>query len=161
MSTDTSKLVGYCPDAALPFKRGDRALVPKGTPVRDRKGTKPAGRSQIVEVNHILSGQTWTMETIIKRPDGSLSHIPMNTTRGLLGLAKQLGIDFHNEHDLTETLRGIAHAEDCKTGEVVADLETAPPGTYYTKIHVSNPTVRWAGSNGYWREADINLVQKA
>lgn len=33
------------------------------------------------------------------------------------------------------------------------------PGREYPGLKVENPRVRWAGSGGYWREADINDVK--
>lgn len=30
----------------------------------------------------------------------------------------------------------------------------------WSQKHLTNPTVRWAGSGGYWAEADINDVEK-
>lgn len=50
---------GYHPEHKLPIKQGDTVLIKKGTLVKNiHFGTKPAGRTYRVKVNHTLPGQS-------------------------------------------------------------------------------------------------------
>jgi hypothetical protein len=51
------KFSGYCEKRLLPFKPGDRVLIPKGIPIRNvRRGRYVCGRAYTVTVHHILPG---------------------------------------------------------------------------------------------------------
>ena len=56
--TTSPRFVGYHDEHSLPIKRGDTVTIVKGTPVRNRGKTKPAGRTYKIKVDHLLPGCT-------------------------------------------------------------------------------------------------------
>jgi hypothetical protein len=92
-----AKFIGYVKE--LPIKPGDRVRIPKGVIVRCNGENKPAGRTFIVRVNHVLNGYTL---------------------------------------DASEQAYQMRHGR------------TVGPAV--------NPKAVWAGSGGYWCEADINDI---
>jgi hypothetical protein len=49
------KFIGYCP--VIPFKRGDKVRIPKGTLVKTcTKGVRITGRTYTITVDHVLHG---------------------------------------------------------------------------------------------------------
>ena len=50
--------IGYHDDHELPLKRGDVVTIKKGTVIKFRGGTKLAGKTYKVTIDHILPGMS-------------------------------------------------------------------------------------------------------
>lgn len=138
----------------LPVAPKMRVRIKKGTQLRSthpqRHGTFEAGRTYTVTVHHVLPGQTYTVGSVY---DDGRAVLNGTHWRDLYHLCQSLGIDYpygsvKNDECLLSELR--------KTGL----LEVVEKGHHQSlRLHTQNPKVRWAGSGGYWVEADINDVE--
>ena len=150
--------VGYHEHSKLPFKVGDVVLLPKGTPVKSTnpaRGSYVTNKEQRVRVAAVGSGQSF--------PVGTVTHctgLPVNFRWSVSGndlphLASVLGLPYE-----TPPEQSAAHREI----ERVARQNLKPVGNgirFIAEVPTLNPTVRWAGTGGYWCEADINHVKAA
>ena len=76
--------------------------------------------------------------------------------KDLYGVMERLGLPHHYRREIEEALeviKGLAMQDlvsPYKHGRVLQAC-----------LHIENPSVRWAGTGGYWQEADINDVEIA
>ncbi len=148
--------IGFQDLRTLPLKRGDMVKIPKGVVVHTHKGPKVSGRVQVVEVNHILDGSTVFAGDLVKLEDGTDSWNWMCSDRQLLGYMVELNLPH------------VSNAEFEASKEILRQRALANLVAYHPhdpncrifrgRIHLSNPMVRWAGSNKYWKGVDINDV---
>lgn len=148
---ETTNYRGYCKD--LPVKRGDKVSIPKGAMVRSMHPSRnpcPAGRGIKVTVHHTLCGVTMT-----------IGHYYTETSQWFWAV---------REKDLYHAMeqRGLPYGTRDETEASMASLQKEAMNTLvdtYNQgkvlravLHLENPKVCWAGSGGYWCEADINDV---
>lgn len=145
------KFIGY--HSSLPIKQGQTITIKKGMPVRTLKhGVTGAGRTYKVKVNHILNGQTLTVGTVLRRQGEDEKFVWMCSDRDLYFLMGRFGLstaarDFEASK---ATLQEMALKN-------LVPVKGAPDGRAFTAVlHTCNPSIRWAGTGGYWCEIDIN-----
>lgn len=126
---------GYFADHELPLKPGDTVTIPKGTPIRTtgRERHKVAGRAHSVRVDHILNGRSFT-----------IGHVSSDGTRHHIGLYRTDEAAIVERYGVSS--RELLHHPDAREHE------------RYIIIPMEPPTIRWAGTGGYWHEVDINLI---
>jgi len=141
----------------LPLQKGDRIRVPRGTLIRTTNPSKPreyrSKVSRTVRVDHTLSGQS--IVVAFKHPTryirGSMHW------RDFYNICQNRGLDYpyQQEPPIDELLAMF------KEAGIELEERDALGGKYQNVwLHLNNPSVRWAGSGGYWCEADINDVGK-
>jgi hypothetical protein len=129
-----TKYVGYLDDSAIPFKQGEKVVIPAGTkvktmhPSRNEYVTK---RRQTITVHHLLNGRS-------------------------IRVAMMSNCDRHAFPQFAN-----AYAEFDALREMMRDMTGDELRLAYAMqdeilIHPSNATVCWPGTGGYWCEADIN-----
>ena len=123
---------GYVPDSQLPVKRGDVVRIRKGTPVATgRRNTRLAGRTYTVKVHHVLPG----------------IEIPLYDL-------------FNDRHwELYQSYFSLEELFEMEYELLECQQPGGNPGNAYRPIPITNPRVVWAGTGGYWTEADINTVE--
>ena len=145
---------GYYPDHSLPFKRGDTVIVPKGTLICGTGGApKVSGRMQVVKVHHLMPG---SMAFLVKKLSGG---------RFYFDCVDRTMEDALTRAGATEALKILQGPNvNLFAEEVIQDLEDRGLLRWDGAkgyLVLSNPSVVWPGSGGYWREADINEVKAA
>jgi hypothetical protein len=135
--TVSEKYKGYYDFSELPDLRGKRVKVPAHTKVSStnpRKSSYVLSRPQTVVVHHLGCGMS-----------ACVGH--MNAQGERRGrLVDKADIRALSPWYETEDVEALVHHEDAR---VLG---------YSVFLPVSNPTVVWVGSGGYWCEADINVV---
>lgn len=133
------RYLGFHEERALPIKRGDEIIVPKGVSVRSMgsRGTYVTKRSQKVRIHHTLPGQS----------------IPVVAVEKHKRILYPLGDTVFEHYDAL--IVQYAHASD---PEVRSALHTE---MRFLDVPVSNPSIVWAGTGGYWCDVDINDVLAA
>lgn len=132
----------------LPFKKADIVLIPKGTMVKKIGQTpKPAGRTYKVKVDHVLPGMSIPVGTYWPNSERSL-HLEEMCERS------------SGAYDIKRAY-GTLNLKDLIFFMTWEERETAT-GKKYLRLFlpIENPKVCWAGTGGYWAEADVNDVQK-
>lgn len=128
----TTKHYGYCEPSALPVKAGDTITIKRGTKVKCRDITFPAGRNYKVKVNHILRGSSICVGYLCRN---GVFEASWSDRRDAERIKKKYGtLDF----------------------AILFPLMTVIDRQVF--LAMSPPLVRWAGSGGYWAECDINEV---
>ena len=129
-------LAGFHEDAKLLIKPGTVVIVPKGTKVTSTHPTRTewiTQRAQRVTVNHILNGVSYACDSL----------------------------DRH-QHEYLKEKMGVTDAEIDSRVEAYHDAikEKGYKNVNFLDFafHVSNPSVRWPGTGGYWNEVDMNAV---
>ncbi len=127
----TDKLYeGYHADADLPFKKGDRVRVKKGARLFSTHPQKGGYYES-------YRSQVVTVKHMMR----GQTYMPPHITEG--------------ERDRLE-LKGF--------GEQLAEMDrlrkTDMQAWHNFRIHTRNPRVVWAGTGGYWIEADVNDVEE-
>lgn len=140
---------GYCDDLkTLPVKAGDTVHLPAGTRVTGYNiEPKVLKRAQQVKVHHILCGQSVRIGDVY--PSGAVA-INGCHHRELDSYCRRFGIETKGWSD-DSAYRKLADLPQ-------AERKEDRPGWVQIWLHLENPKVVWAGSGGYWREADINDV---
>lgn len=125
--------LGFHYDNELPIKKGDNIKLPKGTLYRHRGELREVKRATTVKVHHILPGLSMCVGYFSplfgKMYWNYLNRSDHSRLMDLYGLNYKL-----------EELWPIMRVDEC--GNVF--------------IPLSNPEIVWAGSGGYWSDADIN-----
>lgn len=149
------KFIGYHHESTLPIKKGDKVRIPKGVEVKSREGVKISGRPQTVDVNHVLPGVSANVGILTKglEPGGADHWSWQIRVRDLEDLMRQLGLPCGNNLDFEVSRQVILIRARENLIPCTGDSDCR---SFYGRVHVSNPMVRWAGSNGYWRSVDIN-----
>jgi hypothetical protein len=138
MPEPPEKFKGFHNDRDLPFTKGQKIVIPVGTPVLNlKRGNYVTTRKQTITINHFGCGQSFHIGYLVdgKRVSGShynRSDIPL--LEGKYG---------------TADLEVLIHHPDA----VVRDKDIFLP--------TRNPSVLWPGTGGYWSEVDINLLLEA
>lgn len=149
-----TKFIGYTDESELPLKPGQTVTIKKGMPVRHPKfGVTGAGRTYKVKVNHILNGQTWTVGTVIRREGEEERFIWNQRDKDMYSLMARYHLPYgtNAEREASkETLRQMA-LKNLKPYNDKPDCHI-----FHACIHIENPSIRWAGTGGYWCEIDIN-----
>jgi hypothetical protein len=139
------RYVGYHETRELPFKRGDKVIIPVGTRVRSYNPSKKdwvTTRKQVVTVNTLMNG---------------MSVYPSHTKLSdIESMCRGKNIDVNSHYIRWELLIAQAHAEQDPTVRSMLYREH-----YDYRIPVDNPTVQWAGTGGYWAWVDINDILAA
>jgi hypothetical protein len=125
--------LGFYHDSEIPFKAGQVVTLPKGTLVQTRLGLVENKRARRVKIDRILNGMSICV-----------GHVYGGGTR--------VSFQFGYESDIRR----------CKEIYGTEDLTQLWPlmrvinGSIF--LPFSNPVIRWAGSGGYWCDADINQL---
>lgn len=131
----TDRFTGY--HSEIPFKREQVVVIPAGTVVRTMhpaRKTYTTKRKQTVKIDHTLPGQSMT-----------------------IGMMTDKDRYYYPEHKATFD----------RYDEMILDARTHPDNeigskmwreAHEMKVHVSNPSIRWPGTGGYWCEVDINAL---
>lgn len=144
------KFRGWYEYHELPVKRGQYVTIKKGTTVDSRtnpsdKGPRAAGRTYEVKVDHVLPGRAICIGHYWPEKD----HLGLHRMEG-----KYLE-PFRHAY-------GIEKLEDLIFYCQIREYKATTGATYYGLfVPIENPKVCWAGSGGYWMEADINDVVPA
>jgi hypothetical protein len=122
--------------STIPFRQHQEIVIPKGTPVRHRGRVRPAGRTYRIVVDHVLPGSSKAIVCITKEE------------RGRYPKAAHLFAEFDR----------LREASDSAEGDEAHRLFRE---AYDMRIPLSSPSVRWAGTGGYWSEAEIDYLLEA
>jgi hypothetical protein len=135
----------------LPIQKGTKVRIKKGTMVRSIRQAEPkaAGRTYTVQVDHVLSGQSMVIGTVY--PDGSW-HWQVRT-KDMAGAMARRGLPY------TEASMEVLKEEAMKDLRSRTIHDGSQSTVKQAWLHVTNPSVRWAGSGGYWHEADLSEVE--
>lgn len=130
--------------------------IPKGVVVHTHKGSKVSGRAQIVEVNHVLDGSTAYVGDLFKLEDGTESWNWMCRDWELQGIMEELLLPCSSSAEFIASKEILRQ----RALENLVPYHPNDPNcrVFRGRIHISNPRVRWAGSNRYWKGVDINDV---
>ena len=128
--------VGYVPENKLPFRQHQEIVIPKGTPVRHRGRVRPAGRTYRIVVDHVLPG----------------------SSKAIVSITKEERSQYPKDAHLFAEFDRLREASDSAEGDEAHRLFRE---AYDMRIPLSSPSVRWAGTGGYWSEADINDLLEA
>ena len=124
---------GYC--ETLPIKKGDTVIIRKGTTINSFNPSKlayTAKKDTKVNVNHVLCGSCISA-SLVDRHD--------------ILFLESAGYD----EEIRKQLNDLYWHEIQRVGyDSVNHQRYAYP--------VTNPSVVWAGTGGYWCEVDINEV---
>lgn len=141
-TANTAPLKGFHHDDELPIKPGDTVVVPKGTKIRTMGPVreKIAGRTYTVKVNHLLNGRSFCIGYV---------HGGVNTpeTRHACGM---------DRYDIEHIVKLYGGTPD----RLLNHPDVVVRDGHYLFLPIEPPTVRWAGTGGYWYEVDINVVRK-
>ena len=121
---------GFHENSELPIKRGQELTIPKGTLYHHRGELHETRRAYKVRVHSVLNGMSVCVGHIYK--DG---HVNLNFMS-------------RNDRETVEELYGTSDLSQLWPRMTVRNNSIYLP--------VSNPMVTWAGSGGYWSDADIN-----
>lgn len=140
---------GYQEKSTIPFRKGDKVLIKKGTPIittRPGKRDLVAKRTYEVLVNHTLCGRSMRVGTRIYDANDNLSdeHYCFEHKSDRYRAMEMFGTDKIKEIPLMCLVEKMHRKREDGSLHV---------GVY---IDIDNPTVRWVGSGGYWYEADVN-----
>jgi hypothetical protein len=137
-------LIGY--HDALPVKQGDEIVIPAGTVVRSCNPSKSAyvtKRKQTVKVHHTMPGMS--------------VHPRLYQRAEVVAMCKGREAEV-NQHYFDWHFLGLQTEDEEQDPQVRLNLLRE----YHDyRIPVSNPTVCWPGTGGYWCEVDINDVVAA
>lgn len=144
------KYQGYCEN--LPELRGRTVRIPKGTVIDSiRVGRYKARKSYNVTVRSVLPGISVRIGRLDR--DGNPVYSG-HTETDLLGYCSKAGI---------EPTDGSQTAVNQAIEQLYARAYTKPSNLNGNLtelwLDVENPSVSWAGSGGYWCDADINDVE--
>jgi|APSaa5957512622_1039677.scaffolds.fasta_scaffold25915_2 hypothetical protein len=156
---DTLIWHGYHDLRELPIKRGARVYIPKGTHITSsgpgELSTREAGRGYRVVVHHVLPGRTMTVGHVYVR-DGEQDWSWAVREKDLYGAMTRLGLPHMYRRDIEAALEKIKELAMQNLHSPYSHRKMMD-----ARIHTENPSVRWAGTGGYWQEADINDVEIA
>lgn len=132
-------LHGATPEEELPVKRGSQVRIPKGLEVKTTRKIRRylSGKAHLVKVNHILGGSCEQIGFVSK--DGSVRH--------------NGAIPWYREEEIQKIY-------GCKSEELLNHPFIRLRGNWLY-IPLTNPTVVWAGTGGYWCEVDMSQVLPA
>src|SRR5579859_4377703 len=135
-STWMTKFIGFYDTSALPIKQGDMIVIPAGTTVKSMHPSKDrkryvTKRRHTVKVHHLMNGMSIAVH-MRTEPD------------------RRYHPEFANTYAEFDALRAMMRD---LTGD---DLALAMDWYQNMRIVISNPTVCWSGTGGYWCEVDIN-----
>jgi hypothetical protein len=134
--------IGFC--ETLPFKGGDTVIIPKGTRIQSmnpgRDGDYVAGR---------------TFKVIIKACDNGTEK----------KVHWHVGQEPHRRREYPHA-KTIFERFDTLMLDRKTDPDPVRSGESFTKAYnlsfpISNPKVVWAGTGGYWCEAEVNDILEA
>ena len=147
---------GYTKGIKANFPKGTKVRIRKGTPVHatapGKEGTRPAGRTYTVTVDHVLDGFSQRIGVLYR--DGSWHW--MIREKDLYGVMERRGLPYGTAAD-TEASMEVLKEEALRNWRESLQPEAGTEHNIY--LHVTNPTVRWGGSGGYWSDCDVNLVE--
>lgn len=129
--SNTLRFTGYSEE--FPIHPGEMITIPKGTLVECRGQLTETKRAVEVRVDHILPGTSIPVGFSDKQGNNIWSYC----TRG----AREEVQKIYGTTDLN-TLWPLMHVD--AYGNI--------------SLPSSNPEVRWAGSGGYWKSADMNQL---
>jgi hypothetical protein len=123
--------LGFHETSELPIKRGQSLTIPKGTIYRHRGQLREVKRATTIKVHSVMHGMSLCV-----------GHLYQNG---------EVHFSFMDRHDPERIKEIYGHSN-------VAELWPLMRVNEYGSIFlpISNPEVTWAGSGGYWSEADIN-----
>jgi len=125
---------------------GDLVTILKGTAIKTTHPqfpTKTAGRTYKVKVNHVLNGWSLCVGYRNYSADGEMDHTDLSWHRS-------------EETNLLNALGGSDDATilaGCHEGKRYSRAD----GSSYCSlfVRISPPSVRWAGTGGYWHEVSL------
>ena len=123
---------GFHLSSQLPVRAGERVRLNKGTLVQTVKGLRELKRAQVVTIDHILPGASVCVGRVLS---GVGSHLNFSSRYDMEAVQETYG------STNLESLRGQMEEENS-----LLFLPLKPP------------SIRWAGSGGYWNEVDINQI---
>lgn len=124
--------VGHVAASSLPFRRGDQVVIPAGVTVTS---TNPSRRSYKTTRKQRV--------TAVMVMEGCSVHPSMTNFRFQPGTP---------EGDQFEAFRQLR--ETANTPEAYQQMRDF-------RIHMSNPSISWAGTGGYWCDVEINDLLEA
>lgn len=138
---------GYYEPSELPIKCGDTVRVKRGTVVKRLfHGEKRAKQTYTITVDHVLSGRAMNVGTFHPADDQGPDRL------ALMSFREKYSEPFAR-------IYGTHNLEALVFYMVAVPRITVSGKVYYSLfLPLSNPEVRWAGSGGYWMEADINDI---
>lgn len=126
---------GYITEALLPIKAGMTVKLAKGVLYACRGKLVENKKNRSIKVNHVLPGQSLAV--------GFFHHA-----------SGEVHFSYTQRHDIytVKNLYGTDNLMD------LWPLMTTSDYDHYSTIFlpISNPQVSWAGTGGYWCDADIN-----
>lgn len=143
---------GYTKDIKAKFPKGTKVRIKKGTPVHatapGKEGTRPAGRTYTIKVDHVLGGYSQRLGVLFR--DGEWNW--MVREKDLYGAMERRGLSYATAADTEASMEALKE-------EALQDLQPEVGKDHDVYLHIRNQTVRWGGSGGYWSDCDINLVE--
>jgi len=124
-----NEYLGYHDVNSLPIQAGDEVTITKGTLYKHRGELREARRAKKVRISHVLCGMS---ECVGHYHNGVVS-LYITDRHTLARVQKRYG---------TTPLTELWPIMSVRDGSIF--------------IPVQNPEIVWAGSGGYWSEADIN-----
>lgn len=134
---------GYNEDVIQAVRRGQIVTIYKGVLVSNyHTGEKLSGKTYKVKVDHVLPGiahsvgwwDSQTGQVTFQQMDGKHTD-PFFRAYG------------------TRNLEDLVFYMHTRTG-----ASSASGRLHYLYLPLENPKIRWAGTGGYWSEADINDI---
>lgn len=139
------RYVGYHDAHTLPFKRGEKVVIPAGTRVRSYNPSKKewfTTRKQVVAISMIMPGMS--------------ANPGFQKRRDIEQMCEGKAIDVNDHYFRWEFMALQAREEQ---DQQISSMLYREYREY--KIPVDNPTVQWAGTGGYWTWVDINDILAA
>lgn len=137
------RYVGFHNENTLPVKSGMKVVIPAGVKIRS---THPSKREYVSKrpitpiIHHVMPGQSTNISMFI-------------------------GNDYYKRQQYPDAVEYFAAYDKLRADldrETDHDKRRAMHEEYFKmSIPTANPSVCWAGTGGYWCEADINDILEA